>query len=63
MNNDGVSIAFELITDELERVANDIAAQGSMAFKERRYNDAQRLSETGKNLNSFIEKVNNLLEE
>jgi len=63
MNNDGVSIAFELITDELERVADEIANQGSLAFKERRYDDAQRLSGTGKNLLGFVEKVKNLLEE
>jgi hypothetical protein len=63
MNNDGVSIAFELITGELERVAEDIANQGSHAFKERRYDDVKRLSETGTNLHGFIEKVNNLLEE
>ena len=63
MNKDGVSIAFELITDELERVADDIANQGSLAFKERRYEDAQHLSETGRNLHAFIEKMSNLLEE
>jgi len=63
MNNDGVSIAFELIADELGRVADDIAHQGSLAFKERQYDVAQRLSETGKNLQGFIEKVNYLLEE
>jgi hypothetical protein len=63
MNNDGVSIAFELISDELERVAEDIANQGSRAFKERRYDDTKRLSETGTNLHAFIEKVNNLLKE
>jgi hypothetical protein len=63
MNSDGVSIAFELITDELERVAEDIVNEGSRAFKERRYDDAKHLSETGTNLHGFIEKVNNLLEE
>ena len=63
MNKDGVSIAFELITDELKRVADDISNQGAQAFKERRFDDAQRLSETGRNLDGFIEKLNNLLEE
>jgi len=63
MNKDGIAIAFELISEELERIADEIADQGSLAFKERRYDDAQRLSGTGKNLLSFVEKVKNLLEE
>jgi hypothetical protein len=63
MNKDGVSTGFGLITDELKRFADDIADQGSRAFKEGRYDDAQRLSGTGKNLHSFIEKINNLLGE
>lgn len=63
MNKDGVSTGFGLITDELKRSADDISDQGSRAFKEGRYDDAKRLSETGKNLHSFIEKVNNLLRE
>jgi hypothetical protein len=63
MNRDGVSTAFELITDELERVAEEIANQGAVAFKERRSDEAKRLIETQENVNSFIEKVKNLLEE
>ena len=63
MDHDKVSIAFELIADELERVAEDIANQGALAFKQRRHDDAKNLSETGKNLHEFIAKVNNLMEE
>jgi hypothetical protein len=63
MNNDGVSIAFELITDELQRVADGLADQGAKSFKERRYDDAQSLIDTGKNLQEFIGKVNALVEE
>lgn len=63
MNKDGVSIAFELIIEELEEVAKDIDSQGSLAFKERRYDAALHLSETGKNLHGFIEKVTGLLDE
>lgn len=63
MNNDGVSVAFELISHELSRVADDIALQGTLAFKDRRYDDVQKLSDTGKSLNMFIKKANALLEE
>jgi ElaB/YqjD/DUF883 family membrane-anchored ribosome-binding protein len=61
MNRDGVSIAFESIIDELQKVAEVIADQGALAFKERRPDKAKRLSEAQKNLNSIIEKVKNLL--
>ena len=63
MNNDGVSIAFELIIEELQRVTDDLADQGALAFKERRNEDAQRLSEVAQNLHEFIGKVHNLTEE
>ncbi len=63
MNKDGVSVAFELISEEIESLAEGIAQEGSKAFKEKRYPDAQGLAETGENLLGFKTKVDQLLEE
>ena len=63
MNKDGVSAAFELISEEIESLAEGIAQDGSRAFKEKRYPDAQGLAETGENLLVFKTKVDQLLEE
>lgn len=45
MNQDGVAAAFELIVEEIEAVASEIADQGSNAFREKAYDLAQQLSE------------------
>lgn len=63
MNKDNLSTAFELISDEIEAVADEIAELGSKAFKEKRYAEAQGLAETGENLKSFKDKVDKLLDE
>jgi hypothetical protein len=63
MNKDGVAAAFELIIEEIESVADKIADQGSEAFREKNYDAAQRLGESGKNLLAFLDKVQNLLED
>jgi hypothetical protein len=63
MNKDNLSTAFELISDEIEAVADEIAEQGSKAFKDKRYPDAQRLAETGERLKAFKGKVDQLLDE
>ena len=63
MNKDGVATAFELIIDEIESVANQIANQGSEAFRQKSYDTAQRLGESGKNLQVFLDRVENLLED
>jgi len=62
MNNDGVAVAFELIIEEIESVADQIANQGSEAFRQKDYDTAQRLGESGKNLQAFLARVENLLE-
>jgi hypothetical protein len=61
MNIDGVAAAFELIVEEIEAVAQDIADQGSDAFKNKDYEKAQILGESGKNLQVFLERVSALL--
>lgn len=62
MNRDGVAAAFELIIEEIETVASEIADQGAKAFKDKSYNVAQQLGESGKSLQDFREQVEKLLE-
>jgi hypothetical protein len=63
MNRDGVATAFELIIEEIEAVATDIANQGSKAFRDKAYDVAQQLGESGKNLQEFQNRVESLLED
>ena len=63
MNTDGVAAAFELIVEEIEGVAQEIADLGSEAFKSKDYEKAQVLGESGKNLQVFRERVSALLED
>ena len=63
MNTDGVAAAFELIVEEIEGVAQEIADLGGEAFKVKDYQKAQVLGESGKNLQSFRERVSKLLED
>ena len=63
MNNDGVSVAFEVILEEIAAVENQLAAEGSLAFHERRYSDADKLSNSGKRLLDFREKLEYLRDE
>lgn len=60
---DGVAAAFELITEEIEAVATEIAEQGRWAFRDKEYDKAQHLGESGKSLQEFRAKVEHLLEE
>lgn len=62
-NKDGVAVAFELIIEEIEAVAAKIADQGSKAFRDKAYDLAQQLGESGKNLQDFRDKVESLLED
>jgi len=63
MNKDGVAAAFELIVEEIEAVAEDIAEQGAKAFTEMAYDLAQQLGESGKSLQDFRSRVEALLED
>jgi hypothetical protein len=63
MNRDGVATAFELIIEEIEAVAADIADQGGQAFHDKAYDIAQQLGESGKNLQEFRIRVESLLED
>src|SRR5688572_18085381 len=63
MNKDGVAAAFELIIEEIEVVASEIAEQGSKAFKDKDYDVARQLGDSGKSLQSFRVRVEALLED
>jgi hypothetical protein len=63
MKTDGVAAAFELIVEEIEAVASEITTQGTQAFRDKAYDIAQQLGESGKSLQSFRAKVTDLLEE
>jgi hypothetical protein len=63
MSQDGVSIAFEVILEEMAVVESQLAVEGGQAFKSKRYDDATRLSESGKHLLAFREKLEKLKSE
>ncbi len=61
ISNDGISTAFEIIMDEIETEASKIAEKGSEAFKNKDYDEAQKLGDIGKGLMDFRKKVDDLL--
>lgn len=63
MEKDGVDEAFELIIAEIDSVASELNHDGEAAFRESRYADAQRLSEAGKDLGEFRQKLDALRSE
>jgi hypothetical protein len=63
MTKDGVATAFELIIEEIEVVATEIAELGGKAFRDKAHNAAQELIESSKTLEDFRSKVTALLEE
>jgi hypothetical protein len=63
MKKDGVSTAFDMILDEIAAVQDQLGIEGSSAFKESRYQDAERLSDAGKKLLGFRQKLESLRDE
>jgi hypothetical protein len=57
MKSDGVSTAFSIIMDEIGSVEEQLNLEGINAFKNSQYSDAQKLSESGKALGAFREKL------
>lgn len=57
MKRDGVSVAFEMIVEEIESVEAQLNREGASAFHQSRYKDADRLSATGKKLGEFRGKL------
>jgi len=60
MNQDGMSIAFDVILEELDSVIKEVNKDGSAAFEKGIYSDAERFSLTGKNLLVFKEELEKL---
>jgi hypothetical protein len=63
MKSDGVSTAFSMIMEEISAVAEQLNQEGINAFKNSKYSDAQKLSESGKKLGVFKEKLEALQKE
>ena len=57
MKSDGVLTAFSIIMEEISAVEQQLNIEGVNAFKNSRYSDAQKLSESGKALGLFREKL------
>ena len=63
MKADGVSTAFAIIMEEIGTVEEQLIQEGVNAFKNSKYADAERLSESGKALGAFREKLEALRQE
>lgn len=63
MKHDGVSIAFQMILEEIEAVEAQLNHEGALAFKQSKYENANRLSATGERLGEFRTKLEQLREE
>lgn len=63
MKTDGVSTAFELISEEIIAVANEIQDQGIQAFKNKNHTQAKNLAESAESLEQFQSRVEQLRED
>ncbi len=63
LDQDGVNVAFDIIFDELSEVIDQLNNEGAALFKKGDYNNAQKLGETGKDLNEFRNKLSLLQQE
>ena len=63
MNKNEVNTAFEILLEEIEKVFNTISKEGEEAFKLKDFDKARSLTEYGKKLKTFREKVKTLQEE
>lgn len=62
-NQDGVTIAFNLIIDEIEKRKKVLKEKGSKAFKLDDFKKVQTLGKHGDDLAIFLEKISDLQEE
>lgn len=63
MNNDGVSVAFQIILDEIAAVVEEVNAQGAAFMMNSDYPKAQAAITSGRKLSSFGEKLESLRQE
>ncbi len=60
MKNDSVTIAFEIILEEISSVVAEVNLQGGEFFKSDDYEKARSLMDTGKKLHEFHHKLHTL---
>jgi|GEM_PF-1776783 len=60
---DGVSLALELVLEEISAVEAQLNHEGQLAFQESRHKDAERLAKSGKQLQDFSKKLKILKDE
>lgn len=60
---DGVTVAFGLILDELNRAADEVNETGAVAFRDGDYDEAEGLMEKGRRLLAFRAKLEALKDE
>jgi len=63
MDKNEVNAAFEILLEEIEEVFNTISKEGEEAFKTQDFDKAKTLSDYGKRLKDFREKVKTLQRE
>jgi hypothetical protein len=63
MRKDGVTVAFDLILEEMRAVEAQLNSEGANAFRRSQYSEAEKLSAAGKDLTAFREKLEKLAEE
>jgi len=63
MNKNEVHIAFEILLEEIEAVANSVNAAGSQAFQRGSYDEARQMIEVATRLADFRERVKALQRE
>jgi hypothetical protein len=62
-NQDGVTVAFDVIREELEAAANGVNIQGADFLKSGQYDEATILIESGRKMLAFRNKIEALKEE
>ena len=60
---DGVSLALELVLEEISAVEAQLNLEGVLAFQKSRHKDAERLAKSGKQLQDFSKKLRALKDE
>lgn len=63
MKRDSVSLALDLVLEEISAVEAQLNHEGMLAFQKSRHEDAERLAKSGKQLQTFSKKLADLKEE
>jgi hypothetical protein len=63
MHQNDVSLAFDMVLEEIDKAISAINQEGIQAFQDGKYDVAHELSEKGKQIKAFRERVKNLQQE